>query len=122
MCGGTSPTVTILIGATSNTPYPPAITDGTNISSTEEGDTDFTTGVTSGTNVIFKKTGAISAITAINYTGNTNLFSSGPTLQADGTWKGVIGNMQAGSIETYSISYMVDGNTYTQDPKIEINQ
>ena len=121
MCGS-NPTVTILISATSTTPYPPAITDGVNISSTEQGDEDFTTSVTAGTNVIIKKSGAISEITAVTYTGESNVFSSPPIKQSDGTWKGVIGSFPANTEETYSISYVVGGQTYTQDPKIMINQ
>ncbi|MFZ1750964.1 MAG: hypothetical protein WAU01_12260 [Saprospiraceae bacterium] len=121
MCGS-KPTVNILIGATIKTPYPPVITDGVNISTTEEGDENFTTLVSSGTTIIFKKTGDISDITTIAYSGESELFSTLPSQQSDGSWKGVIGSFPVNTEETYSISYVVNKQVYTQDPKIRLNQ
>ncbi|MFD2203343.1 hypothetical protein [Shivajiella indica] len=116
------PTVTVLISATNAAPFPPAISDGTNIVYSENDDTNLITDVKAGYNIIFKKAGDISSILGISETGGTNVFSSLPTLQPDGTWKGVIGSFPPNSEESYNISYVVNGVTYNQDPKIRINQ
>lgn len=124
MCGGT-PTVTITISASSETPYPPTIDDGTTRTSTVDGDKNLVTLVNSGSNMVFKFSGDISAITAINETDGTNVFKSPPTRNDDGSWQGTIDSLPVGTEESYSITYMVNGapdNPYTQDPKIKINK
>lgn len=120
MCGST--TVTITISATNANPFPPTISDGTNVASTQTGDENLTTSVKSGYIVVFKKGGDIGGITGIYETGGSNVFSTLPTLQPDGTWKGVIGNFPPNTVESYGISYTVGAITYNQDPKIAINK
>lgn len=123
MCGpGPSTSVTIVVSATKTTPFPPTISDGTNVGSTESGDQNLITNVGSGYTVTIKMGGDISAISNIYPNdGSPNLFSKGPDLQADGTWVGVIGTFPKSSVESYSIDYTVDGTLYTQDPKIMVN-
>lgn len=124
MCGGT-PTVKISISASSKTPFPPTLNDGSHSSTTEQGDVDFVTLVSAGSNIQFTVGGDISAITAITYTGENNVFKTMPTKQSDGSWQGVIGDFAADTEESYSITYTVNGapnNPYTQDPKIRINK
>lgn len=120
MCGST--TVTITISATNANPFPPTISDGTNVASTQMDDDNLTTAVKSGYIIVFKKAGDIGGITGIYETGGSNVFSTQPTLQPDGTWKGVIGPFPANTIESYGISYTVGAVTYNQDPKIMINK
>jgi hypothetical protein len=119
MCGSKS--VTIVVSATSASPFPPTISDGTSVGSTEEGDENLTTNVGSGYTVVIKMAGDISSINNVYSTNGVNLFSSGPSRQSDGSWSGVIGALPKGTVETYSINYTVGGNTYIQDPKIMIN-
>jgi hypothetical protein len=116
------PTINILISATLGTPFPPAISDGTHIVYSENDDTNLVTDAKAGYNIIFKKAGDISSIEGITETGGSNVFSTPPTLQADGTWKGVIGAFPPNTEESYNITYIVNGQTYNQDPKIRINQ
>lgn len=119
MCG--TPTITITISASVDNPYPPSIDDGTNRVSSEDGDTNLTTLVSSGANVVFKFTGDVNQISAISNT-SSSIFSSGPSSQDDGTWQGTIGKFPVGTTESYSITYWVDGKSYTQDPKIKVNK
>jgi hypothetical protein len=123
MCGpGPSNSVTIVVSATKTTPFPPTISDGTNVGTTQSGDEDLTTGVGVGYTVTIKMGGDISAINRIYPNRDSpNLFSKGPDLQPDGTWLGVIGTFPKDTIESYSIDYTVNGTLYTQDPKIRIN-
>lgn len=122
MCGSNTTTVTITISATNATPFPPTISDGVHVASTQTDDDNLTTSVKSGYIVVFKKAGDVGGITGIYETGGSNVFSTIPTLQPDGTWKGVIGSFPQGTIESYGISYTVGAITYNQDPKIRINQ
>lgn len=118
MCGTT--TVYITISATKANPFPPTISDGSHSANTGPGDTAFVTSVKPGNRVVFQKAGDISSITAITDISG-NVFSTDPTLQGDGTWLGVIGNYPVSTEETYSITYRLQGKTYTQDPKLQIN-
>ena len=118
MCGTT--TITITFSATTANPFPPTISDGTTVSSTQQGDQNLTTGVANGNVVVFQKAGDITAITAITDESG-NVFSVAPTLQADGTWKGVVGNFPTGTTESYSVTYTVGETSYTQDPKLRMN-
>jgi hypothetical protein len=72
--------------------------------------------------IVFRKTGDITDITGISQEGGMNVFSTLPTRQADGSWQGVIGSFAPNSEESYTINYVVNGITYSQDPKIKINQ
>ena len=125
-----TPTVTthhLTVGATTAIPYPPTLANDTGFTSiTEPADQNTTTVVGSGDTMIWQISGDISGIVAItDDTANVNLFSSGPGPMNDGTgrWSGVIGNFPAGTTESYSISYNVNGapeNPYTQDPKLSM--
>lgn len=123
MCGpGPSNSITIVVSATTAAPFPPTISDGTNVGSTEIGDENLTTNVGKGYTITIKKGGDISAINNIYPNLNSpNLFSTVPTLQADGSWVGVIGTFPQSTTESYSIDYTVNGTLYTQDPKIQFN-
>lgn len=112
---------TITIGATKAVPHPPSINDGVHHSNTEKGDHDLTTDVRAGNIVIFQKEGDIGDLINIQNGGETNIFSTGPTKQPNGTWRGVIGPFSRYAIENYGISYTVDSQPYYQDPKIAIN-
>ncbi len=121
MCGSNTTVITITISATNANPFPPTISDGVHTTSTEIDDENLVTSVKPGYEVVFKKAGDITNITAITETDGTNVFSTLPTQQPDGSWKGTIGNFPANSEESYSISYLVNGTSYTQDPKLQIN-
>jgi hypothetical protein len=123
MCGpGPSNSITIVVSATTAAPFPPTISDGTNVGSTESEDANLTTNVGTGYTITLKKGGDISAINNIYPNLNSpNLFSQGPTLQPDGSWVGVIGSLPKNTTESYSIDYTVNGTMYTQDPKLMIN-
>ncbi|GGD85710.1 hypothetical protein [Planktosalinus lacus] len=122
MCHSGPKKVTITISATSAVPYPPTISDGVNVGSTQTEDDNLTTSVQSGNVVVFQKAGDVGAISNIYETGGSNVFKKLPAIQSDGTWKGEIGAFPAGTIETYGITYTVDNVTYNQDPKIMINK
>lgn len=122
MCGGSrTTTINIVITATKDNQYPPALSDGNN-TSTGSGDEKFTTVVTGGTVVNFIKAGDITSIDNVFYSGENKVFSSGPNQQKDGSWQGVIANLPNGTEEAYTIVYTVAGNQYKQDPKIRVNQ
>ena len=122
MCGG-GPTVhTITISASNANPKPPTLTDEKGLtSSTDEGDRNFTTLVSNGQLVKWVKGGDVTDITGINQESGSNLFTAGPAKQSDGSWLGTIGNLAANSQESYSISYTVNGQNYTQDPKLKMH-
>jgi len=122
MCKTDPTTVTITISATKANPFPPTISDGVSVGSKQTEDDNLTTNVKSGYIVVFQKGGDIGGITGIYETGGSDVFSTDPQLQPDGTWKGIIGAFPANTIESYGISYTVDAVTYNQDPKIRINQ
>ena len=113
-------TINITISATTTDPYPPTLTDPTHSSNTEPGDIDFTTKVGPGDHVQFLIGGDITAITAIPETAG-NLFSRNPLATND--WNGIIKGSRNNPNSTYSISYTVAGHTdtYTQDPKLTMN-
>lgn len=122
MCGGSSTTtINIVITATKDDQFPPTLSDGNN-TSTGSGDNDFTTNVKTGTVVNFTKAGDISSIDGIFFTGGTNVFSTGPTMQRDGSWQGTIGSFGDNLEEVYTIVYTIAGNQYKQDPKLRLNQ
>lgn len=114
-------THTIYINATIADPFPPHLSDdeGHN-ASTQEGDKNMTTIIEPGDTIIWRTSGDITSLQEITEAGGTNLFSTNPAQQADGSWSGVVGNMDSG-IEEYNISYIVDnGMFYTQDPKLKM--
>jgi hypothetical protein len=113
----------VYVNATNNDPFPPHLSDDENHSaSTADGDKNMTTDVGPGDTVIWSKSGDITSLDNVFESGNGNdLFSTDPALQANGTWQGVIGTLEGDNIETYSITYTVNGQSHTQDPKISGN-
>ena len=86
------------------------------------GDGTITTIVHEGDTVIWKlkPNGGIDEITEIYpKTGSENIFSAAPSKQADGSWKGTVATSISGS-ESYSIDYNIGGDSYTDDPKLKV--
>ncbi|MGJ8592931.1 MAG: hypothetical protein ACSHXF_10305 [Aquaticitalea sp.] len=126
MCGPTPPVkISLTIGATTQNPYPPTLTDDKGFTTiTEDGDKNVTTLVMPGNIMIWKMTEDIIQINSVTETGGDAVFSKDPSLQSDGTWQAVVGNFPTGNTQAYSITYTVKGapgNPYTQDPKMRIN-
>jgi len=87
------------------------------------GDGSITTTVHEGDTVIWKLTsnGGITAITNIYpKTGSENIFSTNPAKQDDGSWLGTVANVISGS-ESYSIDYTIGEDSYTDDPKLQVD-
>ena len=124
MCGGPT-THTITVSATTSKPKPPTITDDEgNVGSTQSGNQGLTTMVSNGNIVKWVKAGNITSIDNVYYSGESNVFASGPMKKPDGSWQGVIGNFASGTEEEYTIQYTVAGapdNPYTQDPKLKMH-
>ena len=86
------------------------------------GDGSITTIVHEGDTVIWKlkPNGGITAITSIYpKTGSENIFSTNPAKQPDGSWQGTVANPVSGS-ESYSIDYTIGQDSYTDDPKLDV--
>jgi hypothetical protein len=117
-------THTIYVNATIDDPDPPHLSDdeGHN-ASTAEDDKNMTTIIEPGDTIIWRKSGDITSLEEITESGGNNLFSSDPAQQEDGSWMGIVGNMDPGTTEEYVISYIVDnGMFYTQDPKLTMKR
>lgn len=87
------------------------------------GDGSITTTVNEGDTVVWqlKPKGGITEITNIYpKTGSENIFSTNPTAQPDGSWKGTVANSISGT-ESYSIDYNIGKDSYTDDPKLEVD-
>lgn len=120
--GETIETHTITVSATVATPKPPTLSDEKgNVSNTEEGDLNFTTPVGPGDVIMWQKDGNISSLDNVFETGGKDIFIIDPSKENNGTWVGIVGSMDSGAEEEYSITYKVGGNTFTQDPKIAMN-
>lgn len=117
--------ITLIVGATTKTPWPPTLEDDKGFTSITEGaDQKTVTLVSPGNIMIWKMSEDIIQINAVTETGGDEVFSKNPTLQPDGTWQAVVGTFNPGNAQDYSITYTVKGapnNPYTQDPKIKIN-
>lgn len=124
MSGGnsTTPTThTITVSATIADPAPPTLSDDEGHNAhTAAGDAAMTTTVGPGDTVIWVKGGNISSLDDIVETAGTDLFSTNPAKQANGTWQGIVGALASGTEESYSISYTVGGLSHTQDPKLQM--
>ena len=125
MSGGnnnpTTATHTITVSATIADPFPPALSDDEGHQAhTGVGDAAMTTSVGAGDTVIWVKGGNISSLDGIVETAGTDLFSTNPAKQPNGTWKGIVGSLPSGTEESYSISYTVGGLSHTQDPKLQM--
>ena len=86
------------------------------------GDNTITTNVRRGDTVHWKLAhdSGISAITNIYpKTGSQNIFSVGPALQPDGSWKGTVSDTATGS-EAYNIGYKIGDTEYICDPFLEV--
>lgn len=114
---------TIQISATTATPYPPTLSDGTNTSSTESGDQNFTTEVEGGKTIQWEIDGDISSIESITFEKD-NFFTELPT--ADNDWTATLkpkGKKKKGATDQYTIDYNVTGapnNPYSQDPRLKM--
>lgn len=124
MCGPKPTKISLTIGATTAIPYPPTLTDDKGFTSiTEKGDKKTTTLVSPGNIMIWKMSGDITKINAINEMGGDDVFSTNPTAQPDGTWQAVVGKFPPGNEQAYNIIYTVKdatNNPYTQDPVMRI--
>jgi len=88
------------------------------------GDGTITTIVHEGDTVIWKlaPNGGIDEVTNIYpKTGSVNIFSTAPTKQVDGSWKGTVATSISGS-ESYSIDYNIGHDSYTDDPKLKVQE
>ena len=123
MCGKTTHTITV--SATTSKPEPPTITDDEgNVGSTQTGNRNLATLVSKGNIVKWVKGGDIATIENVYYSGESNVFLSGPKQNQDGSWQGVIGDFEPNTEEEYTIDYTVTGapnNPYSQDPKLRMH-
>lgn len=118
----TTTTHTISVSATIADPFPPTLSDDEGHGAHNElGDQNFTTLVNAGDTIIWQKGGNISSLDAITETGGSDLFSTNPARQPNGTWKGIVGNLPSNTEEDYNIAYTVGGLSHTQDPKLKMN-
>ncbi|MCF6352686.1 MAG: hypothetical protein L3J06_06730 [Cyclobacteriaceae bacterium] len=81
-----------------------------------------TTIVRAGDTVVWqlKPKGGITAITDIYpEKGSKNIFSTNPAKQPNGNWQGTVANPISGS-ESYSIDYTIGEGSYTDDPKLDV--
>jgi hypothetical protein len=109
----------ITVSATVSDPFPPSLSDDEgHLANTATGDDDMTTKVAPGDTVIWQKGENISSLDNIFESAGNDLFSIDPKQQPDGTWLGIIGSLPPCTEESYSITYKVGGNSYTQDPKL----
>lgn len=86
------------------------------------GDNSITTNVNPGDTVTWKlkSAGGIDEITNIAAkAGNTDIFSSNPSAQSDGSWKGIVSASATGS-ESYLIGYKIGSTDYTDDPDLDV--
>lgn len=116
----------IIISATTTNPKPLIIEDKFSgiTTSNKDDDTTLTTNVQPYDIVRWVPEGDITSIFSIELeSGSKNLFIEGPHKDAiDNSWAGVIfPNAQTDKEESYKITYIVNGEKYSQDPKIKIN-
>lgn len=112
--------ITITVSATTATPHPPGLSDGTlTLPIGGTGDKEFTTGVVSGQTVQF--VGAEN-LTLTKITEDVDLFSTNPTPANNFT--GIVGTLPKEETKEYTLFYTVAGHpdkTYQQDPKLRGN-
>ncbi|MBL6448023.1 hypothetical protein JMN32_17025 [Fulvivirga sp. 29W222] len=88
----------------------------------DSGDNTITTAVSPGDTVVWELVsgGGIDEIVNIYAkTGSQDIFSSDPTKQSDGSFKGIVSNSATGN-ESYNIAYKINGTEYVDDPELEI--
>lgn len=114
---------TITISASKANPTPLIMSDTEGHSgNTQASDQSFTTTGLGGQSIVWQVAGDISSISSITANANNpNLFSSGPSADnaAKTQWSGTLGSTTG--TESYTISYVVDETTYSQDPRIQVN-
>jgi hypothetical protein len=124
MCGPKPKIISLTIGATTASPFPPTLADDGGFTSiTEPADKKTTTLVSPGNIMIWKMSEDIISIKIVEKEGQ-DIFSINPAPQPDGTWQATVGKFPKGNTREYDIIYTVKdatGNPYTQDPKIKMN-
>jgi hypothetical protein len=112
----------IYVRATKEKPSPPIIYDDEgNFGETEETDKELTTNLGPGDTVVWVKKGDVEKIDKIDVNSGQDIFIVDPEPQDDGTWQATtVGDLQPGATCEYLINYTVDGQPYSQDPKIRL--
>lgn len=119
--GETTDVHTVTVSATTAKPYPPSLSDDEgHQADTEDGDKNMTTLVGPGDVVTWQKGGNISSLDNVFETAGTDLFIVDPSPGNNGTWVGIVGSMDSGAEEAYSITYTVGGQSHTQDPRLKM--
>lgn len=113
---------TVTVSATTANPFPPSLSDDEgHQADTAEGDKNMTTLVGPGDSVTWAKGGNISSLDNVFETNGVDLFIVDPSQENNGTWIGIVGSLPPGTEEEYSITYTVQGKSYTQDPRLRMN-
>jgi len=112
---------TITVSATIQDQFPPNLSDDEgHQADTADGDKNMVTLVGPGDVITWQKGGNISSLDNVFETAGTDLFIVDPSQENNGTWVGIVGSLPAGTEEDYSITYTIQNNSYTQDPRIQI--
>ena len=112
---------TITVSATIANPFPPTLADDEgHQANTADGDKNMLTLVGPGDVITWQKGGNISSLDNVFETAGTDLFIVDPSQENNGTWVGIVGSLPADTEEDYSITYTIQGNSHTQDPKLRM--
>jgi type II secretory pathway pseudopilin PulG len=113
---------TVTVSATIQNQFPPSLSDDEgHQADTADGDKNMATLVGPGDVVTWQKGGNISSLDNVFETGGTDFFIVNPSQENNGTWVGIVGSLPSGTEEEYSITYTIQGNSYTQDPRLKMN-
>ena len=101
--------------------------DENHLANTDSGLTTLTTEIAPGDILVWAlgtnstAANAISSFSLSVKPGNPNLFIQGPfESNVHWVWAGIVGNMASGTEEAYNIEYVVNGQSYTKDPKLRM--
>lgn len=110
---------TVTVSATIQNQFPPSLSDDEgHQADTADGDKNMATIVGPGDVITWQKGGNISSLDNVFKSAGTDLFIVDPSQEMDGTWVGIVGSLPSGTEEAYSITYTIQGNSHTQDPKL----